>query len=84
MTENRRGQLASFTGGIVAVLAIGVTLAVGHIIANQIKTGMSAVSTTASNNTLTQLATSLTLGDIIPLVLVASLIIGVLVAAFRA
>lgn len=82
-SRNKRGQATTIVGGVSAVIAIGVTLAICHIISAQIQSGMSASSTTASNNAITQLATSLTLGDIIPLVLVASLIIAVLVNAFR-
>lgn len=41
-------------------------------------------TTSSAYNTLGQTGTALTLGDIIPLVMVAALIIGVLVSAFSA
>lgn len=67
---------------VVSIIAVGTAIAVGHIISNEIKTGLSDSSTDASNQSLDQLASALQLADPSMVILAAGLIISVLLVGF--
>jgi hypothetical protein len=81
LLANRKGQVAVITGLVVAAVAILVGILVFYKIAGSVPTtGLSSAATSAISNVQATAGSAFNLAPVILIVLVASAILGVLIA----
>jgi riboflavin transporter FmnP len=78
--KRMRGQI----GSVVGAVTVTIVVAVGMIILNSVSVSMSNLSTAASNASIVAGSNALSLGNILPLVLIAGAIITFLIGSFAA